>query len=148
MKKGKDYIGVGVVFICHDGQGNILMHKRSAACRDEQGRWDVGGGSMEVGETFEEAVRREVREEYGTEPVRVELASVQNLLRGGGEALSHWVSAVHVVLVDRESATVGEPEKADEIGWFPLGAFPTPVHSCLAIVLDAARPTLEREARA
>ncbi|MEI6510559.1 MAG: NUDIX domain-containing protein [Candidatus Uhrbacteria bacterium] len=147
MKKGKDYIGVGVVFVCHDGRGNILLHKRGSACRDEQGKWDFGGGSMEVGETFEEAVRREVREEYGAEPIRVELVLAQNFLRGKGEERTHWVSAVHVVLVDRESPRICEPGKMDEIGWFPLDAFPAPVHSCFATVLDAARSTLERETR-
>ena len=53
LKRGIDYIGVTVVFYCHDGAGRLLLHKRSVACRDEQGRWDVGGGSMEFGETFE-----------------------------------------------------------------------------------------------
>ena len=144
MKKGKDYIGVGVVFVCHDGEGHILLHKRSAACRDEQGRWDFGGGSMEVGETFEEAVRREVREEYETEPLRVELVCVQNLLRGEGEARTHWVSAIHLVLVDRAQATVGEPEKMDEIGWFPIDAFPEPRHSWLMNGFEPVRPLLVR----
>lgn len=38
MKNGIDYIGVGVVFFCHDGGGNFLMNKRSKNSRDEQGR--------------------------------------------------------------------------------------------------------------
>ncbi len=50
MKKGVDYTGVCVVFYCHDGQENVLMHKRSNKCRDEFGRWDIGGGGFEFGE--------------------------------------------------------------------------------------------------
>jgi ADP-ribose pyrophosphatase YjhB (NUDIX family) len=64
MKKGIDYIGVTVCFYCHDGKGNLLLQKRSHKCRDEQGMWDCGGGSMRFGETFEEAARREIKEEY------------------------------------------------------------------------------------
>ncbi len=52
MKKGIDYIGVTCVFYCHDGKGKLLLHKRSENCRDEKGRWDCGGGAMELGETL------------------------------------------------------------------------------------------------
>ncbi len=35
MKKGEDFTGVTIVYFCHDGNGNFLMKKRSANCRDE-----------------------------------------------------------------------------------------------------------------
>jgi len=28
MKKGEDYIGSAVVYLCHDGKGNFLLNKR------------------------------------------------------------------------------------------------------------------------
>lgn len=43
MKPGVDCIGLAVTFICHDGRGSLLMHKRSQGARDEKGRWDFGG---------------------------------------------------------------------------------------------------------
>lgn len=46
MKKGEDYIGIAVTFLCHDGNGNFLFNKRGANCRDENGRWDHGSGAM------------------------------------------------------------------------------------------------------
>lgn len=42
MVKGIDYIGITCIFFCHDGNGKILMHKRSKNCRDEIGNWDIG----------------------------------------------------------------------------------------------------------
>ena len=63
IKRGVDYIGVTVNFIIHDGKGNVLLQKRSQNCRDEQGRWDIGGGALEFGEKLEDAVRREVKED-------------------------------------------------------------------------------------
>lgn len=51
MRQGFDYIGVTTVFYCHDGKGNLLLHKRSQTCRDEKGRWDCGGGALKFGET-------------------------------------------------------------------------------------------------
>lgn len=65
LRKGIDFIGVTCVFYCHDGKGNFLLHQRSENCKDEQGRWDCGGGGLEVGEEFEDGVKREIMEEYG-----------------------------------------------------------------------------------
>jgi hypothetical protein len=48
MEKGLDYTGISVVYFCHDGNGNFLMQKRGKNCRDENGRWDIGGGALEV----------------------------------------------------------------------------------------------------
>jgi len=61
---GKDFTGVVVVFICHDGKGNLLMAKRSKNARDEQGTWEVAGGGLKFGEKVEDALIREVREEF------------------------------------------------------------------------------------
>jgi 8-oxo-dGTP diphosphatase len=57
MIRGIDYIGITCVFFCHDGKGNILLHKRSEKCKDEQGNWDCGGGALEFGEEFDQGVR-------------------------------------------------------------------------------------------
>lgn len=37
MKKGEDFTGITIVFLCHDGEGNFLLAKRGAQCRDENG---------------------------------------------------------------------------------------------------------------
>lgn len=82
LRRGVDFIGVNCVFYCHDGNGKFLFHKRSKHCRDEHGHWDCGGGSMEFGETFEQTVRREVKEEYGTEPLEITHVGTQNFFAG------------------------------------------------------------------
>ena len=46
MEEGVEYIGVGVVFFCHDGEGNFILSKRTKNTRDEHGRWDPGGGAI------------------------------------------------------------------------------------------------------
>ncbi len=60
LKPGVDYIGVTTSFYCNDGKGNFLLHKRSKNTRDENGRWDPGGGQLEFGEKPEKGVLREV----------------------------------------------------------------------------------------
>ncbi|GAA5121471.1 NUDIX domain-containing protein [Pseudonocardia adelaidensis] len=126
---------VSVVFACHDGQGRVLLARRGRGARDERGTWDTGAGALEHGESFADAVRREVREEYTADALDVETIGVRNLLRGG----SHWVAVVNAVRVDPAAVAIGEPHKFDELGWFSLDALPAPLHSQLPATLDLFR---------
>ncbi|WP_067499727.1 NUDIX domain-containing protein [Actinoplanes sp. TFC3] len=123
---------VSCVFVRHDGAGRILLAKRSAQARDEPGTWDTGAGAVEFGETFEQAVTREVREEYGAESHDIELLGVRNVLRPG----SHWVALVFSVRVEPAAVVIGEPHKFDELGWFAVDGLPVPVHSQLAATVQ------------
>lgn len=129
MKPGIDYIGVSVPFYCHDGKGNFLMHKRSDKCRDEKGRWDFGGGRVEFGETLEEAVLREVKEEYGVSGIIEEQLPSHSLLRTEDGVKTHWLIVSHIVKVERDEVVNNDPEKISEIGWFKLDKLPQPLHS-------------------
>lgn len=129
LMRGIDFIGVNCVFWCHDSSGKVLMHKRSNKCRDEHGKWDCGGGSMEFGETFEQTVRREIKEEYGVEALEIEYVCTKNVLRENDGRKTHWIKNMHWVLVDPSKVIKGEPEKMEEIGWFDLNNLPQPLHS-------------------
>ncbi|MFI5616587.1 NUDIX domain-containing protein [Streptomyces sp. NPDC051567] len=133
---------VSCVFVCHDGAGHVLLARRSAGARDEPGTWDTGAGALEHGESFEEAVAREVREEYGVDPLSVEVIGVRNVLRG--TPVSHWVAVVFAVLVDPARVVLGEPHKFDALDWFTPDRPPHPHHSQLPQTLalfPSPRPT-------
>ncbi|GGS96703.1 hypothetical protein GCM10010156_63620 [Planobispora rosea] len=121
---------VSCVFVCHDGEGRVLLARRGAGARDEPGTWDCGAGALEYGETFEAAVAREVREEYSAEALEIETIGVRNVLRGD-PVTSHWVAVVFAVRVDPGEVAIGEPHKFDELGWFAPDALPDPLHSQL-----------------
>ena len=123
---------VSVVFVCQDDRGRILLARRGPGARDEPGSWDCGAGALEFGETFEQAVTREVTEEYATRPERIELRGVRNVLRGD----SHWVAVVFRVRVDPAAVSIGEPHKFDALGWFHADDLPEPLHSQLPATLD------------
>lgn len=123
---------VSCVFVCHDGDGRLLLARRSAGARDEPGTWDCGAGALEFGETFEAAVTREVREEYLVRPQEMTLAGVRNVLRPD----SHWVAIVFSVRVDPAEVGIGEPHKFDELGWFRADDLPAPLHSQLGETLE------------
>ena len=129
MKKGIDYTGIVVVFICHDGNGNILMQKRTDKCRDEHGRWECGGGGVEFGETLDDALRRELREESLTEPLDYQLLGYREIFREHKGRRTHWVAFDFKVLVDPERVGIGEPDMVNEIGWFSMDNLPDPMHS-------------------
>lgn len=129
LKRGVDYIGVGCVFFCHDGNGKFLFNKRSNKCRDEVGRWDNGGGSLEFGETPEQGVIREVKEEYCADVLEMEFGGVKSIMRENDSMPTHWVQFVFLVRVDPSQVKIGDPEKMEAIGWFELDNLPQPLHS-------------------
>lgn len=111
---GVDKIGLAAVFFCHDGQGNVLMQKRSKRAPDEQDRWDIGGGKIEFGETAYDAMKRELMEEYGVEPLRAEWLG----FREYPSLTKHWIDIDFRIQVDRTKVLVGEPLYVNEIRWF------------------------------
>jgi ADP-ribose pyrophosphatase YjhB (NUDIX family) len=129
LRRGIDFIGITVVFFCHDGNGHLLMHRRSAKCRDEHGCWDVGGGAMELGESFEGAVQREIFEEYCTRPKSLEFIEAKNIIRQKDGLMTHWIALLFVAELERDQVEIGDPEKMQELGWFSPDALPLPLHS-------------------
>ena len=64
-------IGVGVIIENSDGE--ILLQKRK-----DNGKWAIIGGGMEIGESFEEVIRREAKEEAGIELGELKLIAICN----------------------------------------------------------------------
>lgn len=129
MKKGIDYPGITVVFACHDGKGNFLLNKRSVNCRDEQGTWDPGGGGLDLGDSIEDTLRKEIKEEYCADALEIEFLGYRDIFREHNGVRTHWVAIEFKVLVDPAQVQIGEPYKFDEVGWFTLDALPAPLHS-------------------
>ena len=139
MKKGQDYIGITTVFLCHDGNGKVLLNKRSNNCRDEHGAWDCGGGGLEFGDTVENTLRKEILEEYSTEIINFEFLGYRDVHRENNGKRTHWVALDFKVEVDPSKVKIGEPHKFDDIGWFDLNSFPKTLHSQLPNFLNLYR---------
>lgn len=117
MKKGTDYIGVGVgaVFI---ENGKIFLAHRGPKTNNERNRWEIPGGGVEFGETFEEALKREVKEELGVEIEVGELLGVCDHIIP--DEKQHWVSPTYFCKIKKGKIKIMEPEKCDDMGWFTL----------------------------
>jgi len=118
------------------------MSKRSQKCRDEQGNWDIGAGSLEFGHKIEDTLKREIKEEYCTDVLGHEFLGFRDIHREVNGKKTHWVSLDFKVHVDRSKASIGEPHKIDEIGWFTMSKLPTPVHSQLPKFLEKYKDRL------
>lgn len=143
MKKGIDFVGVTVTFICHDGEGNFAMQLRGLNCRDEQGTWDVGGGGLELHDTVLDTLRKEIKEEYCIDCLDIKFLGYRDMHRMDNEIKTHWIALDHLVLVDREKVKNGEPHKFDDIRWFTLDTVPERVHSGAAVMLEKYKDFLK-----
>jgi mutator protein MutT len=116
LKRGIDYIGVGVGALIVDSQGRIFLARRGPAAKNERGLWEFPGGSVEFGERLADALKREMREEYGIEIAVGELLDVvDHILPEEGQ---HWVSPTYLCRILSGTPTIREPGKCTEIAWF------------------------------
>ncbi len=122
MKFGVDYIGIFAAAICFDAEGNFLMGKRGGQARDRHGEWEFPGGGVEIGESIEAALTRELREECGTEPTRLQQVLVKEFIERG----MHYCGFYYAAEIDRDAVYVAEPVY-DEFAWFTLETVPDTV---------------------
>jgi 8-oxo-dGTP diphosphatase len=96
--------------------GSVLLIRENYDRR----RWGFPGGALEPGETPEEAVVREVREETGVE-VRIDG-------RVGSYSLADSSLVAHLFRCTIVAGTPAVPETGEiaEVGWWPVDALPRP----------------------
>jgi ADP-ribose pyrophosphatase YjhB (NUDIX family) len=97
---------------------------------------------VEFGDTVEETLHREIKEEYGADIMESEFLGYQDIFREEKGKPTHWLALFFKVLVDRSQVKNGEPHKFDEIGWFQLNNLPSPLHSQFPKVLRLYRDKL------
>jgi 8-oxo-dGTP diphosphatase len=122
MRRGVDYIGVGVGAVIVDEAGRLFLAQRGPKAKNERGLWEFPGGAVEFGETLAAALRRDIREEYG---IMIEVGALltvtDHLLSDEGQ---HWVSPSFVCRILEGEPRIVEPEKCSAIGWFALDEMP------------------------
>ena len=106
-------IGVGGVIIDH---GRTVLIRRGA--EPLLGQWSIPGGTIEVGETLEEAVRRELREETGLEVRVLELIELFDRIDADDSSAAKDKSKprFHYVIADYLCELVGgEPRAGSDV---------------------------------
>lgn len=118
MKRGIDFIGIGTGAMIFNKDGKIFLSKRGVNARNEKGKWDFPGGSVEFGEKCEDAIKREIKEEFDINIEVVDLLEVVNhIIPDEGQ---HWVSPSYIAKHISGKPKIMEPEKISEIKWAEL----------------------------
>lgn len=137
FKQGQDYVGVSIVYFCHDSKGKFIMAKRSENARDERGKWDIGGGGLDFGMTVEDTLCKEIREEYCTDVLSSEFLGFRDAHRELDGKPTHWIALDFKVQVDPKKVKIGEPHKFTDLQWFRLSdKLPENLHSMLPLFLE------------
>lgn len=117
----RPYIGVAAIVV----RGNtVLLGKRTS--KHATGTWAFPGGHLEFGESPENAIRREMQEETGMEPISIERAPYTNdVFKDEGK---HSVTLFFKITVsDNATPEVLEKEKCERWDWFPWDHLPEPL---------------------
>lgn len=138
MKKGVDFIGLTVVSFNHDGNGRFVMHKRSQNCRDERGKWDIGGGAIEHGDPVLDSLSKEIKEEYCCEVLEPVFLGYRDVHREHEGTKTHWLALDFMTRVNPDEVAIGEPHKFDDLRWFTKDEIPESeeLHSVLPLFFD------------
>lgn len=131
LKPGKDYIGVGVGAVILREKKILLLLRKKAP---EAGCWTIPGGKVEFGETVEEAILREVKEEIGAEGrIIAPLGVTNHILK---EERTHFVAPRFLVEILNDPQNM-EPQSHEEMRWFPIDELPTNVTMTTQMALSA-----------
>jgi 8-oxo-dGTP diphosphatase len=124
MKPGIDHIGVGCGCIIFNDKNEILLLKRSKNSKTDREMWSRPGGTVEFGETIEDALIREIKEETNLDIKIIKPLDITNDLKQEDGMLKHWIAIGFLGKVIGGELKNMEPNKHEEVSWFSLDNLP------------------------
>ncbi|MDF2461655.1 MAG: ADP-ribose pyrophosphatase [Candidatus Saccharibacteria bacterium] len=114
---------VGVGIIIPDDAGRILIMQRTGT---HAPKFSIPGGKLDLGETFEQAAIREVREELDISVINPRVIAVTNNLETHAEEGVHFISVILLAEAFEGEPKIMEPHKCLGIDWHHPHSLPEP----------------------
>ena len=140
MKAGKDYIGVGCGALIINNLNQVLLLRRGPKSKNQVGFWNQPGGAVEFGETVEDAIRREIKEELDVEIKLLEMLCYTDHILP--EENQHWLTVAYLAKIKSGKYKIMEPEKCDRLQWFDLNNLPKPLSETTVRTTDILKKKL------
>ena len=131
IKEIRKKVGHDMIFMPAAGailykDGKILLQQRQ-----DNGKWAIHGGAMELGETFLQTLERELREEIGIKPINPELLGIYS-----GKDLFHEYpngdkvyGTSTIFLVEKYEGELREDKvEVRDLKWFNIEDLPEELH--------------------
>ncbi len=128
-----DYIGVWVGGLIFDQDGKILLLKRGLKSKNRIWYWSMPWWKLEFGETLENALKREIKEELDIDVELEDLLWIKQTIFD-----QHWINVLYVVKVIGGVIKNVEKNygKCDEISRFDLDNLPDFITSNALFAID------------
>jgi len=136
MKIGTDCIGVGVGAVILNDKNEVLLQKRTEKCGNSKGCYGLVGGKVDFGETREQAIIREVKEEAGIDVEVLENLGTFDEILDNEDKKQHWIGTSMLCKIIKGTPKIMEPEKHSELKWYSLNNLPNPLSTPFAIHLE------------
>jgi len=118
-------------------RGRVLLGRRRGS--HGEGCYAAPGGHIEFGESFEQAARREVREETGLEIADLKLLSVGNYVFRREDGERHYIDVDFVCEAPAGEPQLMEREKCDGWDWYDLDDLPQPLFIVTRRMIESLR---------
>ncbi|MCM3338487.1 NUDIX domain-containing protein [Paenibacillus sp. MER TA 81-3] len=134
MLNSQPRVGVGAVIINDSNEILLVLRAR----HPEKNTWSIPGGKVDLYETLEDTVVREVMEEVGLQVQVQRLLCTAETIDAGRE--DHWISVIYETrVVTGEARNMEEGGALQEVKWFPLDQLPPNLASFTLPAIDTLR---------
>lgn len=114
---------VGLGIIVENSQREVLIGRRIGS---HAPYYSIPGGSLELGEDFEEGALRELAEETGLCSAKANVIALTNNLQTFRDEAVHFISVILHVSVYEGEPRIMEPLKCESWGWYSPEDLPGP----------------------
>jgi 8-oxo-dGTP pyrophosphatase MutT (NUDIX family) len=129
----------GIVIIARDTNRMLLLHRSTPPIV-----WSVLSGTMEDGESPKKTIKREIKEEIGINPDKID-----GIRKVGSEVFERSIKSgkvefhIFIGFVDKEFKIKNlKLDENDSYGWFDENNLPSPIHKRWPKTFQLVKPIL------